>query len=243
MGAGLSHDLRIYPDLEALSRAAAAAFVDVAEAVVATGTACNVGLSGGRTPRTLYRLLAEERERILWRSVHVFWGDERCVPRDDPRSNFRMVREALLDHVPIPRGHVHPIPVEMPDAEHAAQAYEAVLRAHFGEGYPRFDLLLLGMGADGHTASLFPGSPALREAVRSVAAVAPPAAPSVRVTLTLPALSNATRVWFLVAGTEKASALARVLAGQATLETHPAAGVRPTHGSLTWWVDEAASSR
>ncbi len=141
--------------------------------------------------------------RTPWERVHLFWGDERYVPHDDPASNYRMARESLIAHVPIPAENVHPMPTDLPQPEKAAEAYEAELRRFFGTGAPGFDLQLLGLGVEGHTASLFPGSPALEEKERWVAAVVAPAKPPQRLTLTLPVLNQGRNTLFLVTGADK----------------------------------------
>jgi len=239
----LTTNLRVSPDVEALSRAAAAGLADVIDATVAGGASCSLALAGGTTPRALYRLLATAyRERIPWGRVYLFWGDERYVPPEDPRSNYRLVRETLLDHVPIPAENVHPMPTQFPDPNGAARAYAETMRAYFPGPWPRFDLVLLGLGADGHIASLFPGSAALDERDRWVTAARAPAEPSQRLTLTLPALNHAARVWFLVAGTEKARALRRALVDAPRPHHCPAVGVRPVDGAAVWWVDDAAAA-
>lgn len=206
-----------------------------------------LALSGGSTPRPLYELLASRTfmTRIEWPRVHVFWGDERCVPPDRPESNYRMAREALLDHVPLPQTNVHRIRGEDQPSE-AASTYEELLGTFFGsrESSPNvtFDLVLLGMGADGHTASLFPGSPAARETRRWVVASPGPQAGSWRVSLTPVLLNAAENVTFLVSGAEKAERLKDVLEdGQPGLL--PAQLIRPTHGALHWMVDAAAAAR
>lgn len=198
-------------------------------------------LSGGRTPGPLYALLASERrDQIPWEFVHVFWGDERYVPTDDPASNFRMAKNALLDHVPCPAENVHPMPTRFPSPDDAAVDYERTVRAYFGNGHPHFDLVLLGMGEDGHTASLFPGSPALGEQARWVVAVTAPADPPTRLTMTFPVLIRAANIYVLVAGSTKAAALPHVLTGTPDPNTYPAAGLRSTKGTLIWWVDRDA---
>ncbi len=249
MASGLTPDVRVYPSVGALSRAAARNLVDRIHAAVTGGAGasggarCSLALAGGSTPRALYRLLAaEHRDRIPWEGVHIFWGDERYVPSDDPRSNYGMARETLLDHVPVPAENVHPMPADFPDPDEAARAYEATMRTHLPGLWPRFDLILLGLGADGHTASLFSGSPALKERERWVVSIRAPADPSLRLTLTLPVLNHAAHVWFLVAGTDKASALQRALSEPPDARACPASAVRPGHGAVVWWVDEAAAA-
>lgn len=200
-------------------------------------------LSGGSTPRALYRLLAGDpyRESLPWHAIHFFWGDERHVPPDHPQSNFRMAREAMLDAVPVPAGNIHRIAAEEPDAERAALRYEMELRSFFalapGE-WPRFDLVLLGLGKDGHTASLFPGSAALHERERLVVAPWVEAQKSFRITLTPPVLSHARCTLFLVSGGEKAEALRAVLEGERQPDLYPAQVVE---GNRLWMVDRAAA--
>ncbi|MBM3470237.1 MAG: 6-phosphogluconolactonase [Armatimonadetes bacterium] len=239
----LTPAVRPFPDVASLARAAAHELCGVVASALAIRPLCHVVLSGGRAPRELYRALATDfRDEIPWDRVHLFWADERYVPADDPRSNYRLSREALLDHVPVPQQNVHPMPTDLPDAEDAAEAYAQILRAHFSGPWPRFDLVLLGLGSDGHTASLFPGSRAVAEKKRWVISVRAPVKPSRRLTLTLPVINRARMVWFLVSGAEKASALRRVLVGSPAPQRCPAAGVRPINGVATWWTDAAAAS-
>ncbi|MFQ5817679.1 MAG: 6-phosphogluconolactonase [Terriglobia bacterium] len=202
---------------------------------------CSLALAGGTTPRPVYELLAAEefRSQLPWPRVHFFWGDERLVPLDHPESNYRMARDALLARVPLPQANVHPVPVHLA-AEQAAESYEQALRAFFRQrrGVPSFDLILLGLGADGHTAALFPGAATLGERARLVVAARAPAG-TTRVTLTLPVLNQARRVFFLVAGEEKAAALAQAVEGTGALGGR----VAPRQGELVWLVDAAAASR
>jgi len=236
-------DLRRHADLDSLSRAAAEEVLRLAQAAVQERGRFTLGLSGGRTPVVLHRVLAAEfRHRIPWEKVHVFWGDERYVPPDDPRSNYLMAQETLLRHLALPAANVHPMPTLLPEPARAAHCYEETLRSHFPGRWPRLDLLLLGLGADGHTASLFPRSPALEEQSRWVLAVQAEAEPPLRLTLTLPAINQTANIYFLVAGRDKSEALRRALAGDAEIAVCPAAGVRPRRGSLVWWVDEEAAS-
>ena len=237
-------EMRVFPDVNVLSLQAAEAVVKtVTDAVRSTGR-CSLVLSGGSTPRTLYSLLASRfRERIPWTHVHVFWGDERYVPLGDAHSNYRMARETLLDHVPCPAANVHPMPTRFSDPEAAARDYEATLKSYFPAERSAFDLVLLGLGAEGHTASLFPGSPALAEATRWVTAVTAPADPPVRLTLTFAALNQAAHAYFLVTGSNKARALHDILTGTADPNACPAAGVRLAAGTLIWWVDRDAAAQ
>jgi 6-phosphogluconolactonase len=204
-------------------------------------------LAGGSTPKPLYELLATPpfATRIDWPRVHVFWGDERCVPPDHPESNYRMAREALLDHVQLPGTNVHRIRGE-DEPSKAAAAYEELLATFFGSREIRpqasFDLVLLGMGADGHTASLFPGSAAARETRRWVVASPGPQPGHWRVSLTPVLLNTAEDVTFLVSGANKADRLKDVLEDRGS-DLLPAQLIRPTHGALHWVVDTAAAAR
>jgi 6-phosphogluconolactonase len=232
----------IFPDLEAASRAAAERFVRLAR----THDPFGVALSGGHTPRSLYRMLAAPpyREQVPWQSVHVFWGDERAVPPQHPESNYRMASETLLNHVPIPDANIHRMLGEK-DPQAAAEAYAAELERFFGAHWPRFDLVLLGMGKDGHTASLFPGSDALQESENAVLGVAADYEdrPAQRVTLTVPSINAAQNVIFLVSGAEKAETVHAVLSGPYQPRTLPAQLIRPGDGRLVWLLDEAASAQ
>jgi 6-phosphogluconolactonase len=235
-------ELVIVPDPAALAETAARAIVDSALEAVAARGRFMIALAGGATPRTTYERLAAPplRERMPWDRTFVFFGDERAVPPEHPDSNYGMARDALLARVPLPPANVHRMRGEDPP-EAAARAYEDDLRAFFG-GAPRLDLLLLGIGADGHTASLFPGSPALEERTRLVAAPYVPALGASRITLTFPAIAAAARVVFLVAGAAKAPALARVLSGDdAAPDAPPAARVSAGEGPVLWIVDRAAA--
>jgi 6-phosphogluconolactonase len=237
------NEVRVFDGVSELMRATAEEIALAAHQAVGRHQRFTWALAGGSTPRTVYQLLASDfyRERMPWSAIHFFWGDERHVPPDHPDSNFRMAREAMLDHVPVPAENVHRIKAEEPDAQRAAAEYEAVLRAFFslapGE-WPRFDLILLGLGKDGHTASLFPGGDALRERERLVVAPWVEAQKTFRITLTAPVLSHAQRVMFLVSGEDKADALHAVLEGAREPERYPAQIVE---GDRLWMVDRAAA--
>jgi 6-phosphogluconolactonase len=211
--------------------------------IAATSDVFRMALSGGSTPKLLYHELAspDYRDRIEWRRLELFWGDERFVPHTDERSNYRMVREALLAHAPVLIDHVHPIVTEG-DADSAARRYEALLHAVYGSEVlsperPLFDLVLLGMGDNGHTASLFPGAASLDERTRWVLAVNGPAEP--RITLTYPAIDSSRAIAFLITGADKADVVRRVYEGDNSL---PASRVRSS-GGVFWFLDEAAASR
>ncbi|MEW6385980.1 MAG: 6-phosphogluconolactonase [Thermodesulfobacteriota bacterium] len=236
--------IQVYPDLESLSRAAADAFVRRVREVLEVRDRVSLALSGGHTPRRTYELLAqpEFRDEIDWKRVHVFWGDERCVPPEDPRSNARLAREALLDHVPLPAGNVHPIWCGASPEAGAAQ-YAARLKDFFAGRTPRFDLMLLGLGADGHTASLFPGSEALKERSRWTAVVKVPQEEFCRVTLTFPLINQAALIAVLVAGADKAETLKEVLKGPREPQRLPARLLSPLTGELRWLVDREAAAR
>lgn len=238
-------DLHICREPHELYERAAALYAQVVHEAVAARGRCTVALSGGTTPRGLYRVLSEERYRsaIPWACVHLFWGDERCVPPTHPESNYRLAAETLLSHVAIPAGNVHRIPAELPPLE-AASAYEHTVRTVFAlaaEGLPRFDLIVLGVGADGHTASLFPGTPGVREDRRLVVAHYVEKLGAWRITLTPPVLNNAVQVVFLVSGADKAQTLKAVLYGPRDPERLPAQLVRPAQGTVWWLVDRAAA--
>jgi 6-phosphogluconolactonase len=225
-------------DLEELAHRAARWITEIARDSRGRLAIC---LSGGSTPRRLYQLLAAApyREAMPWDRVHWFWGDERFVPWDHPDSNYRMVREALLAHVPAPAQNIHGIETTG-DPAAAASDYERVLKAYYGAetldpARPLFDVELLGLGPDGHTASLFPGTKVLEERQRWVAEIVG-AKPETRITLTYPPLESSRHTGFLVAGSDKREPLARVLAGDAQL---PAGRLRPV-GELVWFVDEQA---
>ena len=241
-------DLRVVDTPQALAQAAAETVVRVAQESVAMRGRFVIALSGGSTPERLYRVLASEprfRDAVPWSAVHVCWGDERHVLPAHPDSNYRMAREALLRHVPIPGAQIHRMPSELADAEEAAMAYERALRGVFNleaDQFPSFDLLLLGMGFDGHTASLFPGSPALRERTRLVVAPWVETVGAHRLTLTMPVLTSAANTLLLVSGFDKAATLRDVLEGRHLPERFPVQGLRDSHGTVTWLVDRDAAS-
>lgn len=228
-----------------LAEAAAARVGAIAEAAVADRGRFTIALSGGSTPRALFERLAAPpwRDRLPWDRFEVAWVDERDVPLDHADSNAGMACRAWLDHVPIPRTQIHPVPVRAGDPAATAQAYEATLRALFpGEPWPRFDLVLLGVGEDGHTASLFPGSPAIAETEAWVVAPWVPHLDAYRFSLTLPAIAHARDLIVLAAGAGKASVVQAVLENAST-EPLPAGRVAEAHGHAEWLLDAAAASR
>lgn len=240
-----AHGVQVFDDAEAVARAATETFARLAsEAVEERGT-FSVALSGGTTPRRVYELLASDayRERVPWSKVHVFFGDERAVPPDHAESNYRMASEALLSHVPVPSENVHRIE-GLGDAAANASDYESVMRGFFGEAeWPRFDLVFLGMGDDGHTASLFPNTAALEESRAWVAPNWVEKLQAWRVTLTAPAINAARRIVFLVTGASKAERLREVLDGPHDPARLPSQMIRPRDGALSWYVDRAAAAK
>jgi 6-phosphogluconolactonase len=241
MNATVTTESTIFDDPETLAQHVAAWLCGLAQA---SDRGFSVCLSGGSTPRRLYSQMATPAiaSRFPWRRVHWFWGDERFVPSDDPDSNYRMARDALLSRVPIPSDLIHPIPTEGLSAEQAAAAYEATLKQFYGADVlapdrPLFDVTLLGIGENGHTASLFPDQPALKERRRWAVAVVGANA-QLRISLTYPALNSSRDVAFLATGAGKRDVVARARAGDCAL---PAALLRPV-GRLHWFTDRAAAT-
>ena len=238
-------DIRIFRSLSDISRSAATIFVEQSMKAIQERGQFLVALNGGSTPAGTFQLLATEfREKVNWVHLHVFWGDERCVPPGDPESSYGQARDLLLRHVPIPESNIHRIQGELSPAE-AAKDYSMVLQkfALSPLSWPFFDLVLLGMGEDGHTASLFPGSPIdVSEPVLPVAGHYQDR-PARRVTLTPLVFNSARRVVFMAAGEKKAATLAEVLSDRYNPELYPAQRIDPRDGRLIWLVDEKAASR
>jgi 6-phosphogluconolactonase len=243
-----SVSLRLFPDAEAVSRGAAEEVVRSARDAVAARGRFLVSLSGGSTPQRLYQLLADSpfRDQIDWGKVEVFWGDERCVPPDHQDSNYRMAREALLGRVPVSVAQVHRMEAERADRDAAARDYQAVLARVCGVAAagppPALDLVLLGMGPDGHTASLFPHTSALDEQGRWCVVNHVPKFHADRLTLTVPLLNKAREALFLVAGTDKAAVLAEVLEGPPDPKRLPSQLVRAAGGTV-WLIDRLAAAK
>lgn len=239
-------EIRILTTPQELSEAAAGEVVrDANEAVEARGR-FTIALSGGSTPKNLFNLLATNaRNALPWDRMYFFWGDERHVPPTDPDSNYRMAEEVMLSKVPVPPGNVFRMAAENPDAARVADDYEKALRKFFqltADGVPQFDFILLGMGPDGHTASLFPGTAALQEKSRLVVSNWVEKLKTNRLSFTLPVLNAARCVAFLVSGTDKAPVLKTVLEENASAEQYPAKLVNPSAGKLIWFLDRAAAS-
>src|ERR1044071_5586343 len=231
--------IQIFPNSEALARAAAEHFVVRCRQAIEQRGAFTVALSGGSTPKLLFELLADPnepfRDQIPWSNIHFFWSDERHVPPAHPDSNYRMAKEAMLAHVPVPQHNIHRVPSENPNATEAATEYEQTLIEVTQQSLPQLDLIMLGLGTDGHTASIFPGSEVLHETERLVAAPWVEKFQTYRITMTLPLLNNGACVVFLVSGSEKAPIVKEVLEGP---EKYPAQAVKPTRGELLWMLDE-----
>jgi 6-phosphogluconolactonase len=245
-GLSSSVEIRVLTTPQELFEAAAEEVVRAAKEAVAQRGRFTIALPGGSTPKSLFNLLATNARTVMpWDRTFFFWGDERHVPPTDPDSNYKMAEETMLSKVPVAAGNVFRIPAENPDAAAAAEAYERTLRKFFqlepGQ-VPVFDLILLGMGPDGHTASLFPGSAGLHEKTRLVLANWVDKLKTSRLTLTLPVLNAAHCVAFLVSGTDKAAILKTVLEENAPPEQYPSKLIRPSNGKLIWLVDRAAAS-
>jgi len=243
-----NREIRILGDANSIAQTAAAEFLEAARESVREKGSFSIALAGGSTPKTLYSLLASNpllQAKVPWGKIQFFFGDERHVPPDHTESNFRMAKEAMLAKAPIDPKQVHRIKAEKRNAAEAAVQYEDDLRASFGlaaDELPRFDLVLLGMGPEGHTASLFPGTKALKEERQLVVSNWVGKLYTDRITLTPPVLNNAARVIFMVHGEEKAPALKAVLEGPYEPDQLPAQLVRPKLGKVLWLVDSSAAS-
>lgn len=236
--------LKVYRDLEEVSQNAARILIEAAQSAVNKRGGFSLVLSGGNTPRRLFEMLAESpyREQLPWGKTHVFWGDERCVPAEDERNNAYMARRILLSRVPIPEEHIYPIASTLPPIK-AAEKYQNTLNEYFSGRPPIFDFILLGLGENGHTASLFPGTPVLDEKRSWVSEVYVPNLQMWRVTLTAPILNQARKIVFLVSGAGKAWVLNQVLNGPGNPKQLPAQLIKPQDGELLWLADKAAASQ
>ena len=235
--------IQVLSDLEAMSHKAGELFVNASRTCIGSKGRFSAALSGGSTPKRLYSLLgsAEYSPQVDWQRVHFFWVDERCVPKEHEESNFKTAFDTLLSKVYIPDGNIHRIKGEE-DPDKGAKGYEEEVRKFFGmSGLPIFDLVILGMGEDGHTASLFPGSNLLKERIRLAVAVYLENPNRNRITLTLPVLNNAAQIIFLVAGQSKADVVWEILGGGQKKERYPAGRISPIHGSITWLIDQGAA--
>lgn len=234
--------IQIFSDSKNLARGAAEYLLARSGEAVAQKGFFTVALSGGSTPKILYELLADAHEpfhaQVPWSRTHFFWSDERHVPPDHPDSNYRMAHEAMLSRVPVPESNVHRVRSENPNADEAAAEYEQTLLQLTKQALPQLDLILLGLGNDGHTASIFPGSEVLDETKRLVVAPWVEKLNTYRITMTLPLLNNGAAVVFLVSGAEKAEIVKKVIEGP---KLYPAQAVQPTHGQLLWLLDSLAA--
>jgi 6-phosphogluconolactonase len=243
-------EIKVFENLQQVAQAAAEEFIRQSQKAIQQNNRFTVALSGGSTPKALYGLLAKHTAEksspaIDWSRIHLFFGDERHVPPDHPDSNFRMANENLISKVPIPAANVHRVRAENPDAAQAAADYDKDLVASFqltGSQLPRFDLILLGMGPDGHTASLFPGTAAVQDLVRRVVANWVPKFNTWRITFTRPVLNNAACVLLMVCGADKAAAVKAVM-GDGSPDTYPVKYVSPRSGELIWMLDKAAAAQ
>jgi len=243
-----SRDIQVVANKVELYQSVAEAFVDAAAQAILERGRFFVALSGGSTPRALHSLLASDafRGRVAWNKVHFFWGDERCVPPDHEDSNFRMAQETLLTPLDIPAANIHRFRTELEDRTEVAEKYEQELAKFVGSGEtgtpPRLDLVLLGMGADGHTASLFPHTTALTEQRRWVVANKVPQLETTRFTFTASLINAARQIWFLVSGADKALRLNEILFGPADPQRLPSQLIRTAQGRVRWFVDQDAAS-
>jgi len=237
-------NVQVFPDLKNLSQAVATLFVQLAQEALVRER-FSVALSGGSTPREAYRLLSQSpfMDQVPWRIVHFFWGDERWVPPQDPNSNEGMARRLLLDHIPVPEAAIHPMYRAGVSVQDAATEYDHLLRQFFAGEPACFDLVLLGLGENGHTASLFPHTPVLQPSNRWVEEVFPPGQALFRMTLLPEVINRSRQVIFMVSGAEKAEALQQVLEGPRNPEEYPAQLIQPRDGRLLWLVDEAAAQK
>lgn len=243
-GRQASPEILVFDEAAEVSRAAALRFVELARSAIAARGRFSVALSGGSTPKQMYQLLASDelKEQVDWAKVHVFFGDERCVPPDHADSNYRLADEALLSRVALPARNVHRIMGEG-DAAANARLYEDELQTFFaGAPWPRFELVLLGMGDDGHTASLFPETAALTERRAWVVGLWVEKLNAYRITLSVPSINHAAHVVFLVTGAGKAERVAEVIHGERAPERLPSQLIRPANGTLRWFLDRAAAA-
>jgi 6-phosphogluconolactonase len=244
----MATDIKVVDDLTDISRTAADIILQQICSTLLTSDFFSLALSGGSTPHALYSLLARDPDycdRVPWGKVHFFWGDERHVPSDHDDSNFLLANRSIFSHVPVPPKNIHHLPVAESDAGIVAKIYEKELRDFFqfqpGQ-LPRFNCILLGMGADGHTASLFPGTEALHKKDRLVVANWVAKLQANRITMTVPLINHADLIIFLVSGEKKAKMLHNVIEGRQNPDLYPAQSIQPVHGNLIWIVDSAAAS-
>ncbi|MEO8085454.1 MAG: 6-phosphogluconolactonase [Bacteroidota bacterium] len=235
--------LKIFPDSDALNKATAEFIITIANKAVNEKGRFVISLSGGKTPENLYSILSKSpfREKIPWQKTDVYWGDERCVPLNDERNNAHRAKTLLLEKVDIPVANIHPVPVNLAP-ETAAKEYENEIKNYFLPEISRFDLIILGLGENGHTASLFPDTKILEEQTEGVRDVYVKEEDMFRVTMTAPLINQAHHILFLVSGEQKAEILEKVLSSSGQTIKYPAQLIRPSHGDVTWFVDQAAAT-
>lgn len=240
----MNYSIEIFSRREDLNQSVVEYFIDLARTSIQDHGIFSVALSGGSTPEPVYRTLGlpGKKKQLDWKNIHLFWGDERCVPPDHPDSNYRMVKKALLDHIRIPEENVHRVPAEF-EPSMAARSYEAALRDFFKGDYPKFDLVLLGMGDDGHTASLFPHSAGLKEEDRWFFENYTPDMDTWRLTLTKNAINAARHIAVLAVGESKADMLVEVLEGGFQPDEKPIQLIEPKNGQMVWFLDQAAAKK
>lgn len=245
MAESITPEIKVAEDLNQLSEQAAENIGHLIEETLAKQGRFTFVLSGGNTPQPLYSILATKyADRLPWEKVHFFWGDERFVDPTDEQSNVKMIRKMLLDHLEIPIHHAHPMPTSFKEPEEAARNYEDLLHSFFSDAFPVFDLVLLGLGQDGHTASLFPKSETLNEERKWVTVEKnSPKPPPTRLSLTYPAINHAQNIFFLVSGKKKAKPVQKILETNPDKNKYPAAGIQPVNGTLSWWLDKAAARK
>jgi 6-phosphogluconolactonase len=238
--------MHIFSDADKLNEALAQFIVSTAKTAVAEKGRFTFAITGGSSPKKLYELLAKApyRDELPWKNIYIFWGDERFVPQDDDRYNAKMAYETILNHVPIPKDQIYPMPYsDVVPPEEIANQYESGLKNHFGTAAPEFDFILLGMGDDGHTASLFPYTPVLQEKNRWVSEVYHEGQQMYRITLTAPLINKAKNIAFLLFGANKAQVLYNVVEGEYQPEHLPTQLIKPEKGNVHWFIDEAAASK
>jgi 6-phosphogluconolactonase len=237
------NDLQVFATADALTKAAANLIIDLSQKAISERGRFVLSLSGGRTPEKLYSLLAQPQylNKIDWAKTFVFWGDERCVPLNDAQNNAHMAKSLVLDKIEIPAENIFPIPVNLPPVE-AAMAYEKTLQVFFGKNESRFDLILLGLGENGHTASLFPGTEVLHEEKRWIKEVYVEELKMFRITMTAPFINKAYNIALLVTGAEKAEVLKTILSAPFQPDKYPAQLIKPQSGNLHWLADKGAAA-
>jgi len=235
-----SASIRSFDDIAAISQHALNQLIPLCQNAIQARGLARISLSGGSTPKLLYQLMARHRDQFDWKSIELYWGDERNVPHDSDESNYRMVKEALLDHVPIPESNVFPVPIEVDEPAAVAKKYDETLQGQFGYTSPCWDLVLLGMGDDAHTASLFPETSALGVDDRLFVENWVPKFDAYRMTLTAPAINSAREVWFMIGGANKRESLGHVWGDKHDPHHYPSQLINASNGSVHWMLTRDA---